>query len=197
MIVINTKSYQSGKDLLTLAQKIEQHLPEAIIAVPTNEIKNIFSNTKLKVFTQQVENLQQLKNSKATGTLLNHSEHRVPEQTIKETIQNSGKLKIILCVETVEEAKKYLNLKPWAIAFEDKDLIGSGNSITTAMPDAVKEFSALLKNSKIIPLCGAGISSANDVKTAEELGCKGVLVASAIAKDIEKGEKVLEEISKL
>jgi triosephosphate isomerase (TIM) len=196
MIIINTKFYQFGETLLTLAKKVERYLPEAIIAIPTNEIENISNNTNLKVFTQQVKDLKELKDSKAKGTLLNHSEHRVSEEEIKRVVKTSSK-EIVLCVETIEEAKHYLPLRPWAIAFEDKELIGSGRSITTAMPDTIKEFAELLKDTDTIPLCGAGISSADDVRAAAELGCEGVLVASAIAKDIEKGEKVLEAMSKL
>ena len=39
-----------------------------------------------------------------------------------------------------------------------------------------------MKKTKILPLCGAGISTAEDVKEAYNLGCKGVLISSAIAK---------------
>ena len=87
-------------------------------------------------------------------------------------------------------------LAPYAIAFEDPKLVGSGKSITQYRSSDVKKFAELFKNSKIIPLCGAGINSADDAKEAYALGCKGVLIASAIA-NVNKPEKLLKEIAEI
>ena len=196
-MIINFKNYVTGKKALALAKLIEKHLPKAIICPPTNDITNISQKTKLKVFSQYLP-----KNSspKAKGTLLNHSDHPLNFEKIKQAkkLADKNKLKIILCVSTAQQAKKFLSLKPEAIAFEDKKLIGTGKSITEYKPDEIKKFAKIFHGTTIAPLCGAGIHSANDIKTAKKLGCKGVLIASAIAKaPIKKTEKLLEKIAKL
>jgi triosephosphate isomerase len=50
-------------------------------------------------------------------------------------------------------------------------------------------------NPKIIPLCGAGISTGEDVRAAIQLGAKGVLVASAVTL-ANNPKKVLEDMVK-
>jgi len=106
-------------------------------------------------------------------------------------------LKVIVCVPSLSYVRAVRKLKPWAIAFEDAKLIGSGKSITDSRKKAVERFARKLKGSEIKSLCGAGINSIDDVKAAKILGCEGVLIASAIAKDFRKGEKFLKELSKI
>ena len=60
----------------------------------------------------------------------------------------------------------------------------------------LRKFVSLLKNTKIIPLCGAGINSKEDYLEALKLGCKGILVSSVVAKSKGKNpEKFLNEVS--
>ena len=49
-------------------------------------------------------------------------------------------------------------------------------------------------NPKVKVLCGAGITSGEDVKKALELGTKGILVASGVVK-AKNPRKVLEEFA--
>jgi triosephosphate isomerase len=49
----------------------------------------------------------------------------------------------------------------------------------------------MFDGSKVDPLCGAGVNSREDVEKAGELGCKGVLVSSAVMK-AEDPREVLE-----
>jgi thiazole synthase ThiGH ThiG subunit len=58
----------------------------------------------------------------------------------------------------------------------------------------VVKFVKSLENTGVIPLCGAGITGPADIKKAYELGCKGVIMASAVA-DVHNPEKILKEIS--
>jgi len=128
----------------------------------------------------------------AVGTLLNHSERRLSLGEIEECIKiaKSFGLITVCCSESPERSEQIAKLGPDFIAYEDPVLIGSGIPISKAKADSVKEFVELLRkvNPKVIPLCGAGISSGEDVKAALKLGTKGVLVASAIvlAKDQKK-----------
>ncbi|MEP7103593.1 MAG: triose-phosphate isomerase [Candidatus Dojkabacteria bacterium] len=115
-------------------------------------------------------------------SLYNHSEHRVWSDSIVEdikAIQAKG-IKLVVCCENVEEAKKVLEAEPFGIAYEPKDLIGSGVSVTTR-PDAVKEFIEVTKG-KTMVFIGAGVSTGEDVVKSLELGAEGVLLASAFVK---------------
>ncbi len=189
MIVINFKNYKKGKEVLRLSKKIEKYLPKAIVAVPSVNLEEVSEKTKLKVFSQHVEKnsnretgfltVEVAKKSGAKGSLLNHSEHKIGIKKIREI--SKEKIKLIVCASNLKEAREIKKLKPYAIAFEDPKLISTEKSITKHNPKAIKEFANLLKNTKTIPLCGAGINSKEDVVEAKKLGCKGVLIASAIA----------------
>ena len=197
MIIINFKNYVSGKKALDLSRKIKKYLPRAIVCSSSSDISLISSKTRMKVYAQHVdfqdlgkstgyEIPEDLKKAGASGSLLNHTEHPVGIKSIEKTLRRSkGKLRIIVCVKNLGETKKVLKMriKPWAIAYEDPKLISSGKSITKYNSKSVLEFSALFKRSKVIPLCGAGISSVEDILESKKLGCKGVLVSSAIAKN--------------
>lgn len=210
MIIINFKNYTSGDKTLKLAKLIEKYLPQAIVAVPAVDIQEVHEKTKLHVFAQHID----AEGGRATGfllpettravgafgTLLNHSEHPLPYKILKQAVPRAHKagLRVVLCAPSIKEAKKLSALKPEAIAYEDKKLIGSGKSITEYRTEEVKKFAKLFEGTNITPLCGAGISSAGDVAAAKNLGCHGVLIASAIAKAHPRtAEKLLKEISKV
>jgi triosephosphate isomerase (TIM) len=195
MIVINLKNYKFGKNNLALAKTIQKYIPKSIVCPPSADITLLKHKTSLTIYAQHVSSLssgrntgydipESIKAAGASGSLINHSEHRIPFSQIKRTVKrlNDLKLKSIVCVANLRETKKVLKLSPTAIAFEDPILVGSGKSITQYKPKTILKFTSLFKKSKIIPLCGAGINTALDVSQAKALGCNGVLIASAIAK---------------
>lgn len=209
MIIINFKNYKHGRESLALAKKIQRFLPKAIVSVSSTDIFLVSKNTKLSVFAQHVDFLdsdratgfltaEAVKSAGAKGTLVNHSEHPLKSEEVKRIVQmaNEKNLKVILCVPTIKQAKKFLHLKPWAMAFEDKKLVGTKKSITKYRKRKVKKFAKILGKTEIISLCGAGIHSAKDVKAAKEFGCKGVLIASAIANSRDPG-KFLKALGKV
>ena len=194
MIVVNFKNYKTGTEILKLTKEIEKYDKKVIVAVPSVYLKLISLKTKLKVFAQHIDSeegkkatgfvlAESVKDAGAEGTLLNHSEHRLKEEEIKKTIKKAKRvgLKVVLCVKKPDETEKYKNLKPYGIAFEDSNLISTGKSIVNYKSDSVKKFAKILWKTKIVPFCGAGISSMDDYKASLKLGCKGVLVSSAIA----------------
>ncbi len=194
MIVINLKNYKKGKEALKLAKTIEKYLPKSIICPSALDIETITSKTKLKIFAQHANfqeedkttgynSLKELKKIGASGTLLNHSEHPLSITNIRKVMIMARKLNIkgIICTPSLKNMKLMLKLKPYAIAFEDPKLISTGKSITKYNSQVLKDFIKIMKKTNVIPLCGAGISSYEDVKEAKNLGCKGVLIASAIA----------------
>ena len=207
MIIINFKNYKRGKDALELARTIFLYANQAVVAVSSPDIKEISGNTGLKVYAQHVDYHEpgrstgyvipeSIDENGAKGTLLNHSEHPLSVDVIKKTMKrcNERGLKVVICVKNITQAKKFKALNPYAMAFEDPKFIASGKSITSMEPDALSKFLKVLSDTNIIPICGAGISSGEDVKKAYEIGCKGVLIASAIA-DSHNPEKILKEIS--
>ena len=209
MIIINFKNYTYGKKSLDLTNKIKKYLPNAIVAVSPIDVRSIEYYSKMQVFSQNVDLVEDnkstgfinpllLKYAKAKGTLLNHSEHKIPVKDIKEILKNCKKisLKVVVCASNLREVKEIKTFKPYAIAFEDPKLISTGKSITKYNPKSVKDFVKLLKRTNIIPLCGAGINSGEDVAEAKKLGCKGVLVASSIANS-KNPDKILKEIAKI
>lgn len=197
MIVINFKNYLSGPKVNKLATAINQFLPKAIICPPLLDSQNLALNSKLQVFSQHVSyknssrdtgftTIKSLKANKISGSLINHAEHQLFPADLKKTLEVCSKnnLKVIACAPNLEIAKLILSCKhkPFAVAFEDPRLIGTGKSITEFNPSSIERFVQLAAKARVLPLCGAGISSAKDVKESFDLGCKGVLMASAIAK---------------
>tara|TARA_Y100000310_G_scaffold343564_1_gene451827 strand:+ start:5465 stop:6112 length:648 start_codon:yes stop_codon:yes gene_type:complete len=209
MIVVNFKNYKFGKVALELAKSIEKNLGKVVVCVNFVDISEIVSNTKLKVFSQHVdlgeigkgtgfilpEAVEQVG---GVGTLLNHSEHRISFREISKTLKRCEEvgLKVIVCVESLREARKVKKLKPYAIALEDKELVGTGKSITEFKVKEVIRFARLLNGSGIGALCGAGINDVNDVRAAYSMGCQGVLISSAIVKGKESG-KLLKDLKAL
>lgn len=195
-IVINLKTYRQGDKVRQLVHAIERANEKAIVCVQATDLYKVVKDTKLRVFAQHVDPfkagrntgyviIEDIKAQGARGSLLNHSEHKVPLKQIKETINlcRKNNLKIIVCASSISEVKDLIDLNPWAIAYEDSELISTGKSITQYDSESVQKFAKMFENTRIISLCGAGISNKEDIIKAEELGCKGVLISSAIAKN--------------
>ena len=208
-LIINFKTYKkaTGKNAVKLAKVVQSVSKDIIIAVQAADIYRVSSKTKVKVIAQHVDDIEpgrhtgyilpeDVKRDGAIGTLLNHAEHRIPFSKLVRTIKRCKnlKLKTIVATDSLSQVKKLRKLKPYAIAFEDPKLIGTGRSITKSKSTTIKKFSKLLKGTKIIPLCGAGISTREDVKEAKKLGTKGVLVASGIVK-AKNQRKALKELT--
>jgi|SRR3989344_6342177 len=209
IVVINLKNYKIGKDIYDLIKKIEIYYNNAIVAVPSLEIKEAIKNTSLTIYAQHVDSQDQgrstgkiipeaLVSLGVQGSLLNHSENKIKIGEIKKTIKRCNELglKLIVCASDLKEVKRLVKLRPWAIAFEDPRLIASGKSVTEHDSKEIKEFVSLLENSEITPLCGAGIHSGKDVASALVLGCKGILVSSVVANS-SNPENFLKELGSL
>lgn len=195
MIIVNFKNYVFGKETLALARRISKVNGKVIVAVPSVDVGSVASKTKLKVYAEHVDSVsgstttgyvvpESVKGVGGKGVLINHSEHKISMNEIKLTVARCKKLGLetVVCVSKLGDVRKIMKFKPKAIAYEDAKLISTGKSITKYDAESVRKFASLLKGNKIVPLCGAGISSKEDIKEAKKLGCKGVLVASAVAK---------------
>ena len=213
LIVLNFKTYEesTNNNALKLALIFEQfnENKDLIICPQTLDIKELTQNTSVNIFAQHADYqnygsntghtlIESLIKSGAKGSLLNHSENRIPFEQLLKTIQKAKELNfpLIVCVQNLEEAKKVLALKPNYIAYEPPELIGSGKSVSQDQPRIVKEFTNLFKNKKTIPLIGAGISNREDILKSKELGAQGVLLASAFTKS-KNPKKFIKEIKKI
>ena len=126
----------------------------------------------------------------AAGTIINHAEHKVPIEHVKELMSMLPEgFPICACAADVAEARALAELGPTFIAVEPPELIGGDISVTTADPAIVSDTVAAVKevNPEVRVLCGAGVKNGQDVSTAIKLGAEGVLLASGVtkAKDVE------------
>jgi len=192
MIIINFKNYKTGPAVIKFAKKISNDC--FIAAVPTVNLGEVSKNTKLIVYAQHVDTKttkrqtgfltpKAAKEAGAIGTLLNHSEHLISIKQIKLTAKEckKQKLQVIICTKNLKQIASLIKLKPYAIAYEEPKLIATKNSITN-YPLKILKFVKSLSKTKIFPLCGAGINSKQDVEGAIKLGCKGILISSAVMK---------------
>ncbi len=208
MIIINTKNYKTGDALMKLARLIESYNLHYSIAVPATDIYRLAGKTALNVYAQHVDYLENEKSTGAlsatsvraiggTGTLLNHAERPLPLPLLQKTIAQCKKAGIltIVCAKNASEAQKIASFRPSAIAYENPALIGTKNSVTNQNPHELMKFVQHLKGKPILPLCGSGINTLDDVKKAYELGCKGILLASAVAGS-KNPERFLEQLTR-
>ncbi len=212
ILLINFKTYPSatGKNAIKLAKICKEisrkTKTKIVVAAQIADIHNI--SKIISTVSQHVDYFDQgrytgyvlpeaVKANGAIGSLINHSEHKLSLDAVKKTIERCKKLKLktIVCAASLKEVKKIKEFKPDYIAYEVPELIATGVSISKVKASSVKKFVKLLKGTKIVPLVGAGVSTGNDVKAALKLGCKGVLVASAITKAKDPRKVVLEMCS--
>lgn len=205
MIFVNFKTYQEGSgekafELAKVCQAVEKKT--SIEIIPVVQAVDIFSLAKqgLRAWAQHVDDIsfgpntgqilpQAVKEAGAEGTLLNHSEYKLPVEVIREIVRRCQglKLKVLVCADNLEEAKEIFEAKPDLIAYEPPEFIGSRtDSVSSAKPEVIKDFTSEIKGIPI--LVGAGIHSQKDVKIALKLGAVGILVATdvVLAKNPEK-----------
>ena len=93
--------------------------------------------------------------------------------------------KLVYLVTDAERSHyQVANMLPDMIAVEPPELIGTGISISKARPELITESLKQIRkvNRSVKVLCGAGVTTAEDVSKALELGSEGVLVASGVVK---------------
>jgi len=215
MFVINCKNYEevSGekiKKFVKIAEQVSKKYKVKIAISPPQHLIGLVANSSIPIFAQHVDDSkigsttgfiipELLKKSKINGSLINHSEHRIPSKEIKKLVLKLNELKMIsiVCVKDVAEVRKYVKIDPDFIAIEPPELIGSGKAVSTEKPDLIKKAASIINNSenKTKLLCGAGIVSGEDVAKALELGSKGILVASGIIK-AKNWNKIISEFAK-
>lgn len=218
LIVLNFKTYAEsmGENAVRMAKYCEEVSEESgieIIAVPqTPDIFRVAESVNVPVYAQHIDSVGAggytghiiadcVKSSGAQGCLINHSEHRMLLADVDMAIQsakNAG-LKTIVCTNNIAVTSAAAVLSPEYVAIEPPALIGSGIPVSKADPDIViGSVNAVKKvNPNVRVLCGAGISTGEDVAAALELGTHGVLLASGVIKAKDQKAALIDLIKKV
>ncbi len=210
-LVVNLKTYRKGskEKAVKLAKKCEKIANKTgkniVLAVQNTDIFRLSKKVSLPIYAQHVDSErfgsntgkdipETLKYNGASGTLINHSEDQVTIEKIEKTVKRCRELSItsLVCVDSVEMAKKVDTFNPDFIAYEPPELIGGNISVSEAKPEVLKE---VIEAVDTPVLTGAGVKTDKDVKKALEIGSKGVLVASGVVK-ADKQDEAVENLLK-
>ena len=203
LIVLNFKTYAEsmGEKAVLMAKYCEEVSIESgieiIACTQTPDIFRVAGVVKIPVFAQHIDSVGAgsytghitadcIRSAGAKGTLINHSERRILLSEIDSAIQSAKKagLVTIVCTNNIAVTSAAAALSPDFVAVEPPELIGSGIPVSKANPEIVSgSVSAVKKINPVVKvLCGAGISTGDDVAAAIELGTGGVLLASGVIK---------------
>jgi len=197
VIIVNFKTYPSatGENAERLAKLCEaagkRHGIDVRVAVQAADIYRVARAVTIPVYAEHIDPVEpgqhtgyvlaeDAKAEGASGTLLNHSEHRLTGKELELAVERArlNGLSIVICVATPEEGAAVARLAPEFVAVEPPELIGGTVSVSTARPEVIADAVKLIKAPLLV---GAGVHTAQDVKIALSLGAKGVLLASGVA----------------
>ena len=185
-------------EVAKVAEDVSRETGVTIVVAPQfTDIEPVSKTVDIPVFSQHIDAVkpgahtghvlaEAVKSAGADGSLLNHSERRINPSEITESVKLCAEadLRSLVCADTTEASVGIAKMMPDMIAIEPPELIGTGISVSKARPEliteSVNEIRKLNRGVKV--LCGAGVTSAEDVSKALELGSEGVLVASSIVK---------------
>lgn len=212
-VIVNFKAYSEvdGGRALTLAlacQKVAQESGINIaVCPPMVELSAVAKSVNIPVLAQHVDARKpgsctgwvtpsMVAASGSIGSLINHSEHRLVITEIQDTVamcKNHGLISVV-CTDSVATSGAVSFYGPDFVAVEPPELIGGDTSVTEANPEIVRNAVAVVKkiDDRISVLCGAGVKTGLDVKTALELGAEGVLLASGVVKSKDPYSSLLD-----
>ncbi len=216
IILVNFKIYNEisgpkGLELAKICQEVSNKTGVNIAIAPQIiDLSYISEKVSIPVFSQHADNikpgsgtgkttLEGIKDSKALGTLINHSENRLKLADIESLVNRCRDLQLlsVVCTNNIAVSKAVAMFNPNFIAVEPPELIGGDISVTDADPDivknTVKDIRAISPEIKV--LCGAGVKNGKDVKKAIQLGAEGVLLASGVTK-AKNPFQILEDLAK-
>lgn len=199
-LIINFKNYEEAAATATLkiARAAEQVAKKShaqiVLAPPQPALALVAKSVKIPVFSQHLDSEKAgsttgyfvpeiAKLYGATGSIINHSEHRIEVKSIAAVVERLRALGMtsVVCARTPHEVMEISVFEPDYVAIEPPELIGSGRAVSKENPAIIsKSIEAAGNRTKVI--CGAGITDKSDVKAAIKLGAKGILVASGVVK---------------
>jgi triosephosphate isomerase len=203
LILVNFKTYieatgKRGVELAKIADQVSRDSGVTIAVAPQfTDLKTVTEAVEIPVFSQHVDPIkpgaftghvlaEAVKAAGASGTILNHSERRIRISEIEEALSLArvSDLASLVCTDTPGVSAAVGSLDPDMIAIEPPDLIGTGVAVSKARPELITNSIKRIRsvNNSVDILCGAGVSTAEDVGKALELGTRGVLVSSSVVK---------------
>ncbi|WP_281774843.1 triose-phosphate isomerase [Methanobacterium formicicum] len=218
LVILNFKTYieSTGEKALQLARALEEVSEEtgiSMVAAPQGaDLWRLSQEVKIPVLAQHIDPveagghtgsmlLECAKEAGAAGTLINHSEQRMQLADIETVIRktNAEGMNTVVCTNNILTSAAAAALNPDFVAIEPPELIGLGIPVSQAEPEIVEGSVAAIKdiNPDVRVLCGAGISTGDDMKAALELGSEGVLLASGIIMAPDPKQALLDLVSKI
>lgn len=214
MLVVNCKNYieMTGDRLGGLARDAAESARRYgidIAVAPPHHLLGRFGDSSVTLLAQHVDTAglgsttgfvvpEMLKATGVSGSIINHSEHRISAEDVNLTVSRLRDLGMVsvVCTRDVEETARYALLEPDYLAIEPPELIGTGRSVSTERPELVSDAAKAVREAGTSTrlLCGAGIVTGDDVAKAIGLGSVGILVASGVAKAEHPG-RVLDELA--
>ncbi|MBE6487538.1 MAG: triose-phosphate isomerase [Methanosphaera stadtmanae] len=216
IIILNYKTYveSTGKNAIQLSKYVEEASQESgvnmAIAPQAVDLYNIIEAVDIPVYSQHMDPItpgghtgstlpEAIKEANVCGTLINHSEQRLTLADIDSVVEKTKELDLtsVLCTNNVKTSAAAASFNPDYIAIEPPELIGTGIPVSKANPEVVENTVEEIHkiNDDISVLCGAGISTGEDMKAALDLGAEGVLLASGIIKADNQKEALLDLVS--
>lgn len=218
VIVLNEKAYvesvgKKGLELAKICEEVAAERGVSIAICPQQvELAKIAAAVNIPCFAQHVDavepgsqtgfvTLESVKEAGAVGSLVNHSEHRLKIADIDFIISKAARLNLltIVCTNNIAVSRSIAELKPYAIAVEPPELIGTGRAVSKIDPAIVENTVKEVKrvDEECVVLCGAGVTNGEDVRAAVELSADGVLLASGVVKAKDPRAALIDLVSGL
>ncbi|WP_324662385.1 triose-phosphate isomerase [Haloarcula sediminis] len=197
-VLVNLKAYPCDPiEVATAAADVADDSGVRVAVAPQAAHIDAVAETGVETWAQHVSPNEQgshtgstlaeaVADAGAEGTLLNHSENRLKLADIDASLDAADRvdLETIVCANNPAQIGAAAALGPDAVAVEPPELIGTGTPVSKADPDIVTGAvdAAARVDGDVDVLCGAGISTGEDLVSASDLGATGVLLASGVAK---------------
>lgn len=194
------KNYLYGEQLLELIKQMdvlaEKYDMDVLVDVQTTDLRLIAQNTskRIHVYAQHMDPVpvgrgmgqilpEAVKATGAVGVMLNHAEHKMTLDEIRQAIVRADELGLatIVCSDTEEEIRAVAEMHPNIVVAEPSELIGTGIAVGR---EYVDECIRLVKSvdPAIMVLPSAGISCGQDCYNIIRAGADASGSSSAICK---------------
>jgi triosephosphate isomerase len=203
LLLVNLKTYKeaTGEGAVRLAaaeEEVSKRTGVCVAVAPQAvDLRMVVEATEIPVFAQHIDPVghgkytghmlpEAIADAGCAGALINHSERRLKLEVIEATVERAKEVGLlpVVCVDKPEKGRTVAPFRPDAVAIEPPELIGTGIPVSKARPEVVSGAVEAIKavDPEVKVLCGAGITSGEDVEAALKLGAEGVLVASGVVK---------------
>src|SRR3990170_8774595 len=180
MIFINLKTYSqgTGADAISLVKIIEEVAHSAqlkiIPIVQASDVREMVQVTSLEIWTQHIDPFEfgshtgyvlpeAVFEDGATGTFLNHSEHKFENfEDLEKALQRAKNvgLKTLIFAGDLAELKRVAELGPTFVSYEPPELVGSKTtSVAQSKSEVIVEAVEITKARGLPLIVGAGIKS--------------------------------------